>query len=121
MSEIQKLFVFEQSRDTLIIEPQGDSVGFRATDVDKEIQTLTQLIRLDDVSNVVFDLKQANYFGSSMIGMIIALAEEMRNHGGKAVMCDVSPQMKQMLEIMKVGLVLEQFPNRRKALKAVSK
>ena len=121
MSQLQKLFLFEQRKNTLVVEPQGDSVGFRSADVDKEMQQLHTLLDQDDIQNILFDLGQANYFGSSMIGMIVALSRKVEDAGGDAAVCNVSDQMAQMIEIMQLDQFLERYGSRKEGLKSIGK
>ena len=121
MTISQKTVTVERKRDTLIVIPQGDAVGFRTTEVQKEFLAVVELLDSSDVAGVVVDLGQASYFGSLVIGRIIELANKIRSQGGRIALCRVSDQMREFLSVMKLQDLLPQYASRKQALAAVEK
>jgi anti-anti-sigma factor len=117
MSHLQKVFAVEERKGTLIVVPQGDAVGFRAADVDHELRDLLHTLETTDVKRMVVDLGRSNYFGSSIIGALVQLSQVVRQRGGKFAICDVSEEMRRVLQIMKVDTLLPTYPTLKVALK----
>lgn len=120
-TQFHKVFPAELEGNTLIVTPRGDAVGFRDTDVAGELKTLLELAGSPGIVNLVVDLVNSNYFGSTMIGAINQLGLRFRDAGGRIALCNVSTQMADMLEIMHLNEVWMNFDSRKIALKAMSK
>ena len=99
-TQFHKVFLAEQEGNTLVVTPRGDAVGFRDSDVAGELNNLLSLIGTPGIVNLVVDLGSSDYFGSTMIGAINQLGTRFRDIGGRIALCNVSPQMTDMLEIM---------------------
>ncbi|HUE15706.1 MAG TPA: STAS domain-containing protein [Planctomycetaceae bacterium] len=120
-TQFHKVFLAEQEGNTLVVAPRGDAVGFRDTDVASELKTVLELAGSPGIINLVVDLASSDYFGSTMIGAINQLGSEFRYIGGRVALCNVSPQMNDMLEIMHLKELWMVFDTRKIALRAMSK
>jgi anti-sigma B factor antagonist len=120
-TQFHKVFPAEVEGRTLVVTPRGDSVSFRDSDVAGELSTLLSLIGTPGIVNLVVDLGSAEYFGSTMIGAISQLGTRFREIGGKIALCNISPQMSDMLDIMHLGDVWMKFDTRKIALRFMSK
>lgn len=120
-TQFHKVFPAELEGNTLVVTPRGDAIGFRDTDVAGELKTLIDLIGTPGIVNLVVDLGSSNYFGSTMIGAINQLGSKFREVGGRIALCNASPQMADMLEIMHLSDVWMSFDTRKIALRAMSK
>jgi anti-anti-sigma factor len=120
-TQFHKVFLAEQEGNTLVVAPRGDAIGFRDSDVAGELKTLCDLAGSPGILNLIVDLGSSDYFGSTMIGAFNQLGNAFRYIGGRIALCDVSPQMDDMLEIMHLKDVWMIFDTRKIALKAMSK
>ncbi len=120
-TQFHKVFFAEQDGNTLVVTPRGDAVGFRDSDVAGELKTVLDLAGSPGIINLVIDLRSSDYFGSTMIGAINQLGSEFRYIGGRVALCNVSPQMSDMLEIMHLKDLWMIFDTRKIALRAMSK
>lgn len=120
-TQFHKVFLADQEGNTLVVTPRGDAVGFRDSDVANELKTLCELAGAPGILNLVVDLGSSDYFGSTMIGAINQLGNAFRYIGGRIALCDVSPQMNDMLEIMHLKDLWMIFDSRKIALRAMSK
>lgn len=100
MADVHKVFTVEHDRLTLIVAPRGDAIAFRESDVQGELETLCQLTQKADVQNLIIDWGSSNYFGTTMIGALVGVARKITEAGGRAVMCNASPQMQSVLKVM---------------------
>jgi anti-anti-sigma factor len=120
-TQFHKVFLADVEGRTLVVTPRGDSIGFRDTDVAGELKTLLSLPGTPGIVNLVIDLGSSDYFGSTMIGAINQLGTRFRDVGGRIALCDLSPQMSEMLEIMHLSDLWMKFDTRKIALKFMSK
>jgi len=118
-AEFHKIFLVEFKRDTLIVTPQGDAIGFRSSDVVKEAETLAELPDDPKVQHLVIDLERSSYFGSAIIGALSGVAAKIHDAGGRVAVCNVAPDMESMLQIMKLHIIWQPCDTRKEALKAV--
>ena len=120
-TQLHRVFLVEVEGNTLVVTPRGDAVSFRATDVAGELQTVLELAGSPGINNLVVDLGSSEYFGSTMIGAINQLGSQFRYIGGRVALCNLSPQMNDMLEIMHLKELWMIFDTRKIALRAMSK
>jgi anti-anti-sigma factor len=120
-TQFHKVFPAEVEGRTLVVTPRGDSIGFRDTDVAGELKTLLSIPGTPGIVNLVIDLGSSEYFGSTMIGAINQIGTKFREIGGRIALCDVSPQMSEMLEVMHLGDLWMKFDTRKIALRFMSK
>jgi anti-anti-sigma factor len=120
-TQFHKVFLAEQEGSTLVVTPRGDAIGFRDSDVAGELKTVLDLAGTPGIINLVVDLGSSDYFGSTMIGAINQLGSQFRYIGGRVALCNLSPQMNDMLEIMHLKELWMIFDTRKIALRAMSK
>ena len=84
----------------------------------KEIAGLHDL--LTDVKNIVIDIGASPYFGSLVLGSVIALCKRVTDAGGKAALYNASAGMRESLQIMKIDTIIPYFDTRDEALAAVT-
>jgi anti-anti-sigma factor len=120
-TQFHKVFLAEQEGNTLVVTPRGDAIGFRDSDVAGELKTLLDLAGSPGIINLIVDLGSSDYFGSTMIGAINQLGSQFRYIGGRVALCNLSPQMNDMLEIMHLKELWMIFDTRKIALRAMSK
>ena len=121
MAAISRVFHVEQSKKALIVAPQGDAVGFRESDIRDELRVLHNLIDEPGIPNLVVDLGNANYFGSAIIGAIAELGEKVVKCDGRINVCKASEDMQRVLEVLRLDTVWDQYPSRKKSLKALKR
>jgi anti-anti-sigma factor len=120
-TQFHKVFLAEQEGNTLVVTPRGDAIGFRDSDVAGELKTVLALAGSPGIINLVVDLGSSDYFGSTMIGAINQIGSQFRYIGGRVALCNLSPQMNDMLEIMHLKELWMIFDTRKIALRAMSK
>ena len=94
------MFLARLEGNTLVVTPRGDAIGFRDSDVANELKTLLGLAGSPGIVNLIVDLGSSNYFGKLMIESISQLGTRFQETGGRIALCEVSPQMTEMLRIM---------------------
>jgi anti-anti-sigma factor len=120
-AKFHKVFPIELTGNTLVVKPQGDAVSFRDSDVAGELTTVLEILDHLGPANLLIDLGGDNYFGSTMIGAMNNMGEKVREAGGRVALCDASPQMLEVLRIMKLDELWMNFDTRKIALKAMGR
>lgn len=119
MSDTRKVFTFERQGNTLIVIPKGESLGTSEWGLEKEIDGLYRMLSDRKTVNLVVDVGSAPYFGSMIIGTIIALCKKVSDEGGRAVLCNASQGMYDAIRTMKLDTVVPYYRTRQEALQAV--
>ena len=119
MFEQHKVFGVEQTRHELIVVPYGDAAGFRDMDVENELNAVLDEIERSDQQPLLIDFENSDYFGTVIIGAAVRLAQAVAAKGCRTAVCNLSEQMQQVLQVMKIETLLPSFPSRRKAQKSL--
>lgn len=114
-----RVFPVERKGDILIVVPSGDAVGFREADLEHELKAILEELQSRTAPKLVIDFSSDVYFGSVVIGAVTQMARTATQRGGKAVLCNASHDMRQMLSVLKLDTLWPILPTRRQALKAV--
>lgn len=115
----QSAFKTDRRGDTLVVTPQGDSLSVQEAQLENEISRLHRALDEPGVKNLIVDVGSAPYFGSIIIGSIMALCIKVRDRGGAAVLCNASPAMFDVITIMKLDTLLPYFPTLQDATKSL--
>jgi anti-anti-sigma factor len=105
-----QVYLVDQYGDTLVVRPRGDAAGFTTQAVTSEMTTITTLAQMPDVKNVLIDLSGTNYVGSVILGALVQLNQTLRARGVRTGMCGASSDMLDVLRLMKLDQLWEQFP-----------
>lgn len=117
MSRVQLIFSVSETKGVLVIAPGGDAISYRDVDVATAVaDVLKQINELPD-PRVVVDLGGSRYFGSIMIGAVSQFAERVRERGGVFAVCELSPDMTEVLNAMKLGERWPTFDTQKAAVK----
>ena len=119
MARQHTVLKFERDGDTLIVLPTGDSLRVEERVLAKEIAALHEMIESKDSKNIVVDIGNSPYFGSLVLGAVIALCKRITDKGGKAALCSASEGMRESLEIMRIDTIIPYFSTREAAMDEV--
>ena len=73
LPDSHKAFRFERSGATLIVSLQGDCLNTEESALEREIDTLHKVLDEPAMKNIVVDIGSLPFFGSIIIGAIMAL------------------------------------------------
>jgi anti-anti-sigma factor len=117
---MHRVYKTEQLGDALVVAVQGDSAGFSIGSVHNEMVTIVGIAGNPEVKNLIIDLSGSNYYGSLILGEIVNLAQVVREKGGRVALAGTSPDMKEVLRMMRLDAMWEKYPTRDMALRAVA-
>jgi len=115
-----KIFLVEQSGETVILTPQGDPSSFRYRDLQAETNSVRSHMARPENLNLVVDLRHCEYFGSEFIGALVSMLREVRARKGRCALCGANNQMRMVLQNMSLFRLWPYFENRELALTAIA-
>ncbi len=118
-TKTHRVFLLEAKGDVLIVTPTGEAFEFGQMKVISELNTVLDLCDEDSPPNLVIDLSRESYYGSVMIGAINSMVNKVLDLGGRVATCNASTDMQRILGIMNLSERWPNYPNRKKALRAV--
>jgi anti-anti-sigma factor len=120
MNRQLEAFKIDRAGTALVVAPQGDSHGFRYDALHYEYNQLHKALLEPELKHMVVDLGDVEFLGSLMLGVIIKLSRNVKEQGGKVLLCNVSDLMKSVLDSQNLGNVWPQFNGRDQALNALA-
>ncbi len=103
-----------------MVIPQADPASFRYNDVHLEANAVIRLLSGPEVSGLILDFSLADYASSLIIGSLIRMARKVTDHGGKAVMCCATENMRDILGTMRLFRLWPHYETRDAAFEALS-
>lgn len=86
---------------TLILEVHGAVGSLANDDLLDEVDGILSQLKDGTVRDVIVDFGQSPYFGSSMLETLRRVWNEVHDHHGRMVVCNVSTVGKEILQIAK--------------------
>lgn len=77
---------------------------------------LEACLHQSEVPKIIIDLKKVPFINSAALGIFLNIYREVEKKNGRFGLCSVSPDVDNLLEITKLGSVLEVFKNQNDAL-----
>ena len=105
-----------EKNGVLIVVPLGDSISFRGIDLQSDLETIKNYMKANQLFKMILDLGSTSYFGSIMIGLFNELERFTKELGGQMLVCNTSPEMLEVLKVMKLTDKWSFVPTRKKAL-----
>ena len=111
-----KIFPYEREGNIVIVKPTGDSLAVQERQLKKEIDAIHAVIDADECQHLIVDLGGAPYFGSIVIGAVMAFCGSIHNKKGRAALCNATEGVYDSIQIMKLDAAVPYFPTREDAL-----
>lgn len=98
-----------------VVEVETPNLAARTVDTFKaEMDQLTTPgLRL------VLDLRRVTFMDSAGCGVLVALARRLRQSGGALKLCNVTPPVRALFDLVRLYLVLDLYPTREAALASI--
>lgn len=120
MMASHKILPYSIEKNVLILTPTGDSLGVEERVLKNEIAAVHKKISSSKIDHLVVDVGKTAYFGSLMMGALIALCKRATDTGGKATICNASEGMLESIQIMKLDTVIPYHNTREEAMAFVN-
>ena len=110
----------ERRGNTLVLTPQTDLRELESQEIEQEMEAILRLMKWDSaVRNVVVDFGHTDYFGSTALGFLVRLRQQVRERNGRMAFCNVSAHEEDILDASKLSGLWRFFSSREKAVAAV--
>lgn len=114
-------FQTHQIGDTIVVEPLRNMGEFEMATIEaSQDSAFERLVRLTGENNVVIDLNQTDYFGSSTIGLFNRLVLHVQGADRKIAFCNLSKHETEIVDITHVNKLWAIKDSRDDALAYVS-
>jgi anti-anti-sigma factor len=111
-----KYVLTEQQGQTLVVAPLFTFATFTEPDIANDWTAVQQQVEQPGVMNVVVDLGQIPYFGSTVLEWMVQLWRRVKAKGGKMATCNASPIGREVLAAARFDLLWGIFDSRQQAL-----
>ena len=119
MAPTPRLIDVDRAGSTLILNVSGDAGSLADDAVQNELKHALNLLQDPTLLNIVVDLKEAAYFGSTLLGALIKLWRIVCIRGGRLVLCSISPHELEVVQVMRLDTMWPVYANRAEALEAL--
>lgn len=120
MADPTIVFKVERIDSTLVVLPQGPALQFNNNEVHLETNALYRLLDERELRDVIVDLQSVDYVDSVIISSVLRCLTKTKQRRGKAVFCNASVNMTQLLKTIKIGKLWPSFDNRDDAIAAIA-
>jgi len=116
-----RLFKVEPGQDVLVVIPRENLGEFHFHDIEDEAGPILQELGPNRIRDVVFDLDQADYCGSSALAFLLRVWKRVRDSQGHMALCNVRPGIQDVLTATRLDAIWPQCASRAEAVAAVRK
>ena len=119
MHETSTAFQTELQSGMLVITPLTDLGELDYQWLEDESLRLRELVGQPEVRSVLIDLQHTTNFGSSALGMFVAIWKRLNEKQGKFALCGISPKEHQVLRAVKLDGQWAVCDSREEALRQI--
>ena len=113
------LFQLETLKDTLVITPQSESIGFADLEPTQALEGIFELIHHPEIRHVLVDFSQVDYFSSSVLEALRTIWVGVKEKQGRMALCSLTPAGREILQVSRFDTLWSSFPDRTEALLAL--
>jgi anti-anti-sigma factor len=114
------VFEIDLEGRTLIVTPARDLRELEFEQIEAETAEVLRLVDAGTIRNVVVDLYQTDYCGSTALGLIVKLWKRVRQKGGRMALCNLSEHEREIFAMAKLDSLWPICCSREEALMAVA-
>jgi len=106
----------EQQGESLVVSPLFTFAAFTEPDIAGEWTAVKEQLETPAIKNVVVDLGQIPYFGSTVLEWMVQMWKRIKAKGGKFATCNASPIGREVLTTARFDKLWGVFNSRDEAL-----
>ncbi|RME91909.1 MAG: anti-sigma factor antagonist [Candidatus Hydrogenedentota bacterium] len=107
----------KKKNDIWIVEIDGPIKSGMEFELADELETC---LHNSEVPKIIVDMKKVPFINSAALGIFLNIFREIEKKNGRFALCSISPDVDNLLEITKLGSVLEIFKNQDDALDSMT-
>ncbi len=111
-------FKLEEEKNVAILYLMGDLM--ERSDATELVAKVDELINLHR-NTFVLNLSELKYMNSTGLNLLISILSKARNHGGEALVTEVSAKIKELLVVTKLNTVFTITDTNKKAVEMIEK
>jgi anti-anti-sigma factor len=116
-----KSFVrIDRSGDSLVVAPLFTFASFTEADLVAEWKAVNEQLDAPDVKNVIVDLGEIPYFGSTVLEWMVQMWQRAKAKGGTLATCNCSQVGREILHAARFDTLWNEFSSRDEALSSMS-
>jgi anti-anti-sigma factor len=115
-----KFVRIDRAGDSLVVAPLFTFASFAEGDMAAEWLAVQKQLDEPDVKNVIVDLGEIPYFGSTVLEWMVQMWKRAKSKGGKLATCNCSQVGREVLHAARFDTLWEIFGTRDEALEAIS-
>ena len=116
-----QIFQVDHADAAVIVTPVKNLGELEYGEIERAGDILLDQISHTPYTNIVVDLQNTDYFGSTALGFFVRLWKRTRSRDGKLAFCNVSPMERDTLALTKLDTLWLMTDSRSDALEAVQK
>jgi anti-anti-sigma factor len=110
----------DRAGDSLVVAPLFTFASFTEADLAAEWQAVQEQIDSPDVKNVIVDLGEIPYFGSTVLEWMVQMWKRAKAKGGTLATCNCSQIGREVLHAARFDTLWGVFATRDEALQSLS-
>ncbi|MEX2558638.1 MAG: STAS domain-containing protein [Pirellulales bacterium] len=113
-------FELEQIGATVVASVTRDLGEFDFPRIEAEVNEALDKLDESRARNLLVDFHRSEYFGSSVLGLLLKLRKQMAGCQGRMVLCGISEHQRAVLRATRLDGMWPIFATRAEALEAIS-
>ena len=109
----------DRAGDSLVVAPLFTFATFTEADMAEEWRALQEQLDQPGIKNVVVDLGEIPYFGSTVLEWMVQMWRRAKAKGGTLATCNCSPIGKEVLHAARFDTLWQIFDSRQQAIDAL--
>lgn len=110
----------DRAGDSLVVAPLFTFASFTEADLVAEWKAVNDELQSPDVKNVIVDLGQIPYFGSTVLEWMVQMWRQAKAKGGTLATCNCSTVGREILHAARFDTLWNEFATRDEALASLS-
>ena len=102
--------------DVWIIEIDGPMRSGAEFDLAEELE---RCLTESKSPKIMIDMKKVTYVNSATLAVLLSIFREVDRINGRLLLCDISPEVENLLDVTKLGSVFEVFKNQEDAFESL--
>ena len=103
----------KKEKEIWVVEIDGPIKSGMEFDLADELETC---LHQSEVPKIIVDMKKVPFINSAALGIFLNIYREVEKRNGRFGLCSISSDVDNLLEITKLGSVLEVFKNQEDAV-----
>ncbi len=111
----------DRAGDALVVSPLFTFASFTEADMAQEWRAVQEQLDAPDVKNVVVDLGEIPYFGSTVLEWMVQMWKRAKAKGGTLATCNCSQIGKEVLHAARFDTLWQAFDTRDEAIESIGR